>query len=221
MSTTTTPSRAAVKRALPGGTKPTDVVSAAAATCAAGAQCTDVTSSAMGAAALAGLQKAVATAQTSLSAKQAALLALLAAIRALKLDMTMLMSALRSYESVVGTIAAGSAAIINKAGLLSRDAKPAAAALGTVSNVTSKPGKSLTEAIVSWPAAPGATAYAIQVNFTPATPAGPWTSLMQGTGRRRVVKAPTAGAQFLVQIAALSSDGTQSAWSNSILATAR
>jgi hypothetical protein len=36
-----------------------------------------------------------------------------------------------------------------------------------------------------------------------------------------VVKAPAAGAQFLARVAALSSDGTQSDWSDPILATAR
>jgi hypothetical protein len=44
---------------------------------------------------------------------------------------------------------------------------------------------------------------------------------MHGSGRRRVVKAPTAGAQFLARVAALASDGTQSDWSETILATAR
>jgi hypothetical protein len=33
--------------------------------------------------------------------------------------------------------------------------------------------------------------------------------------------APTAGAQFLAQIAAIASDGTQSAWCDPILVTAR
>jgi hypothetical protein len=34
------------------------------------------------------------------------------------------------------------------------------------------------------------------------------------------VKGPVPGCQFLVQIAALGSDGTQSDWSDAILATA-
>ena len=218
---TTNPKPATVRRGLPGSRKPPDFVSAAAATCSAGAQCTEVTSSAVGAAALAGLQKATADAQASLAARAAALLALLAAIKTLKIDLGAVRSALGAYQGVVATLAAGNAAIITKAGLLTRDPKPPAAALGKVAIVHSKLGKHLMEAILSWPEAPGATGYAIQVNFTPATPTGPWTDLMHGSSRRRVVKAPTAGAQFLARVAALASDGTQSDWSDVILATAR
>jgi hypothetical protein len=213
--------RAAVRRGLGAGKKPPDFVATVAATCATGASCQEVTSTTVGAAALAALQKALGTSQTALSSKQAALLVLLTTAKALLLELAGLRSALSSYESVVGTIAAGNAAIINKAGLLSRDQKAPTAALGVVEDVTSKPGKALTEAILRWPAVAGATGYAIQVNYTPATPTGPWTAITSGSRRRRVVKAPTAGGQFLAQVAAISSDGVQSAWSASILVTAR
>jgi uncharacterized phage infection (PIP) family protein YhgE len=217
----TSPSNAAVRRQLKGRKRPPDFVSAVAAVAAAGAQSPDVQGSAAGAASLAVLQKALTTAQTGLSTKQAALLMLLAAIKAFKGDIVALQAALSSYEGVVNTLAAGNAAIINKAGLLSRDTKSPATALSPVSTVSSKLGKATMEAIVSWPEAPGATSYAIQVNFTPQTASSAWTALGSGSRRTRVVKTPTAGAQFLVQVAALSSDGTQSAWSASILATAR
>jgi hypothetical protein len=217
----TNPSRATVRRRLKTGKKPPEFVSAAAAVAAAGAQSPDVAGSPTGVAALAVLQKAVTTADAGVSARQAAMQVLLATSKALKLNTTALQGALSGYESAVVTIAAGNAEIINKAGLLSRDTKAPATALGPVSTVNSKPGKAPTEAILSWPPAPGATSYAIQVNFTPQTASAPWTALGSGSRRTRTVKAPAAGAQFLVQVAALSSDGTQSAWSASILATAR
>ena len=217
----TTPSRATVRRGLQVGKKPADFVSAVAAVAATGAQSPDVAGSTAGVASLGTLQKAVTTAQAGLSAKQAALLMFLAMIKAFKLDLVALQAALAGYQGVVNTIAAGNAAIINKAGLLSRDVKAPAAALGAVSDVSSKLGKAAMAAIVSWPAVQGATSYAIQVNYTPQTASSAWTAITSGSSRRRVLKAPTAGAQFLVQVAALSSDGTQSAWSASILATAR
>jgi hypothetical protein len=76
------------------------------------------------------------------------------------------------------------------------------------------------EAIVSWPAAPGATGYAIEVNFTPQAPNAVWTALTSGTGRRRVVKAPAPQAQLLVRVASLGSGGTQAEWSDPAMATA-
>jgi hypothetical protein len=45
--------------------------------------------------------------------------------------------------------------------------------------------------------------------------------LQPGTSHRRVITAPAPGAQFLVQIAAIGSDGTQSAWCEPYLATAK
>jgi hypothetical protein len=110
--------------------------------------------------------------------------------------------------------------VINKAGLLSRDQKTPAAALGKVTVVHTKPGKHPTEAILSWPAGPGATGYAIEVNFTPQNPTGTWVGLTSGSSRRRVVKGPTPGCQFLARVASLGSDGTQGDWYDAVLATA-
>jgi hypothetical protein len=219
--TNTKPDRATVRRGLQQGKKAPDFVAAVTTVCSAGAQCPEVTGSQVGAQALGALQSATTKAQGSLSAKEAAVLALLAAIKVLRLDLGALRGALGAYEGAVQMIAAGNASIINKAGLLSRDAKPAAAALGKVTGVHSKPGKLSMEAIVGWPAVPGATGYAIEVNFTPQNASATWTALPSGSSRRRVLKAPTAGAQFLARIAAVASDGTQSDWSDVILATAR
>jgi hypothetical protein len=95
------------------------------------------------------------------------------------------------------------------------------AALEAVSKVLSKLGKLPTQAVVSWPAASGATSYAVEVNWTPQNPTGTWTAIGSGTGRRWTITAATPGAQFLVRVASLGPHGEQAAWSTAILATAR
>jgi hypothetical protein len=63
-----------------------------------------------------------------------------------------------------------------------RDTKLEPKPLGKVSVLHRKPGKHSAESILSWPAAPGATGgYAIEVNYTPQNPQGPWTALTSGT----------------------------------------
>jgi hypothetical protein len=214
--------RATVRRSLLVGKKIPDALSAAANTCSAGAQCTEVQNDPVAKQALGALQTATTTAQGSLTRRQALAQALLAAIQTLGNDFDVVRTTLGTYEMAVNSLANGDAAIINAAGLLSRLQKPPPAALGKVSVVHSKLGKHLGEAIVSWPAGPGATSYAIEVNFTatPQNPAGTWTALASGTGRRRVVKAPTPGAEFQVRVASIGSDGTQSEWSDTATATA-
>jgi hypothetical protein len=189
--------------------------------CVAGSQSPDVQASPVASQALGVLQKAVTAAHGSLTQRQQLAQALLAAIKALSLDFKAVKVALGTYEAAVAAIAGGDAGVITKAGLLARAQKTPPAALGPVTVVHTKPGKLAGEAIISWPAAPGATGYGIEVNFAPQTPAGPWTTLTPGTGRRRIVKAPAPGAQFLVRVAALGSGGTQADWSDAILATAR
>ncbi len=170
--------------------------------------------------ALTALQKAVTAGHAALSQRQQLAMALTAAIKALNIDVAALRIATRTYEAAVESVAQGDANVINRAGLKSRAQSVPQTPLGPVSVVHSKPGKSSAEAIITWPEGPGATGYAIQVNFTPQSPTGPWTALTSGTGRRRTVKAPTPGAQFLVQVASLDAGGTQSAWSDPILAVA-
>lgn len=213
------PTRAAVRHTPLRG-KPAQCLATLATMCSAGAQCTQVQSSPVALQALAVLKAAVTTAQASLTNKLNLVAALVAAMKANNIDLLALGPAVRSYEAAVGVLADGDASIITKAGCLSRDAKTPASALEKVSVVRTKPGKHSSEAIITWPKAPGATGYAIQVNFTPQTPAGPWTALTSGTGRRRTVKGPTPGAQFLVQVASLGSGGTQAEWSDPILAVA-
>jgi hypothetical protein len=191
------------------------------AVCSAGAQCLEVQSSPIAQAALGVLQDAVTAAHASLTNKEAIAKSLMAALKTLDVDLGAVQTALDTYSVSVVAVAKGNAALINKAGLPSRDKRAPPAALEKVSAVVSKPGDNPQEAIVSWPAAAGAIAYTPEVNFTPQDPNGPWTALTPGSGRRRVVKAPQPGAQFLVRIAALGNGNQQSAWSDPILATAR
>jgi len=195
-------------------------LSALATTCSAGAQCAEVQGSPVAVQALGGLKSAVTTAQGSLSKKQDADLAQKAAAKVLRTDYFAVGEAVRIYEAAVSAVAQGDAGIINKAGLLSREPHSTAPApLGKVAVVRWKPGKHSADAILTWPKGPGATGYAIEVNYTPANPSGPWTALLSGTGRRRVVKAQAPGGQILVQVASLGSGGTQSEWSDPILVT--
>jgi hypothetical protein len=197
-------------------------LSALVTVCDTGAQCVEVQASPVALAALGALKSAVTTAQASLSKKQDADQAQRAAAKVLHIDFLAVGGAVRTYEAAVGTIAVGDAGVINKAGLLAREPKaPVPSPLGKVSVVHWKPGKHSAEAILSWPKAPGATGYAIEVSYTPQNPTGAWTALTSGTGRRRVVKAAAAGGQMLVRIAALGSGGTQSEWSDPVLVTTK
>jgi hypothetical protein len=216
------PNHATVRRTLlPGKTVP-EWLSTLDAVVDTAAQCTEVQSSPLGLPAFTGLKQAVTEAHTSLSAKQQRVLELIAAAKALNVDVTALRIATRTFEATVAAIAKGDAKIIAKAGLTARVVSPPQVPLGKVSVVHSKPGKLLCESIITWPAGPGATGgYTIEVNFTPQNPTGPYLTLMSGTSRRRIVKGPTPGCQFLVRIASLGSDGSQSEWSDPILATAR
>jgi hypothetical protein len=189
--------------------------------CTAGAQCPAVQADPLAKQALAVLQAKTGTLHTSLSSKQQLAQAIMTAIKVLGIDLGAAAESLVNYEDAVRTLAAGDGSIINAAGLLSRVVKPPPPTLSVVENLASRKGAEASQAVLYWPAAPGATSYAVQVNFTPQTPAGPFTALGSGTRRTRLVKAPTPGAQFLAQVAAIASDGTQSAWSDAILATAR
>lgn len=188
--------------------------------CAAGAQCSQVQGSVIASQALIDLKAAVTTATTSLTSQQALAQALRAAIKTLKLDYGSVEVALDTYQTAVNALAKGDASIINKAGLLSRGRTVVAVALGKVTVVHTKPGQHPGEAILSWPVGPGATSYAIEVNFTPQVAGSVWTALGTGSARHRVVKGPAPGAQFLARVASVDSDGVASDWSDEIMATA-
>jgi hypothetical protein len=214
------PTHASVRHTPLRGKPMAECLSALGTMCDAGTQCAEVQASQVALQALGGLKSAVTTASTSLSAKQSLAQALLAAMKALGIDFIAVSEALRVYEAAVGAIAHGDASIINKAGCQSRvQGTPAASPLGKVSVVHGKPWKHSAESLLTWPRGPGATGYAIQVNFTPQNPAGTWDNLIPGTGRRRIVKAPAPGAQFLARVASLGSGGTQSEWSDPVLVT--
>jgi hypothetical protein len=166
------------------------------------------------------LTTAVAALHGGISSRESLAQAFMAAIKALQIEFTTASNALVNYEKAVNTVAKGDGSIINQAGLLTREVDPPPPALAPVGKVKGKRGKQPTQAVVSWPAAAGATSYALEVNFTPQTPAGPWTAVSTATKRSRVVTAPTAGAQFLARVASVASDGAQAAWSDAVLVTA-
>ena len=184
------PTRAIVRHTPLEGQSKETCLQALATVCDTGAQCAEVQGSQLATQALTGLKSGVIKAQDSLSKKQAADLAQKAAAKTLRIDYQT-----RDPHSTVPS------------------------PLGKVSVVRTKPWKHSAEALLTWPKADGATGYAIEVNYTPSNPTGPWTALISGTGRRRVVKAPAPGAQLLARVAALGSGGTQSDWSDQVLVT--
>jgi hypothetical protein len=129
--------------------------------------------------------------------------------------------ALAVYEAVIEQLARGDASIIAAAGLPSRGPKAPPAALGEMGVVRTRQGALPAQAVLTWPEVTGATSYAIELNPTPQSPAGPWNALGSGSRRRRLVSGPAPGAQILARVAALGSNGTQSAWSDPVLVTLR
>jgi hypothetical protein len=213
------PNHARIVRTVPDETPVSDGLLALGNVCVAGKQCPEVQGSPVALAALTALEATVATAGASLAGKLQLATALMTAIEVLHADYEAVLIAARTYESAVAGVAVGDAAIIAKAGLRPRATRTPATQLGKVSEVHSQPGKHPAESILAWPPGPGATAYAIEVSFTPQDPTAPWTALTSGSGRRRTVKGPTPGCQILARVASLASDGTQSEWSDVVLAT--
>jgi hypothetical protein len=214
-------SNSTVKRTPLSVHEPDAGVTAVQAIVAAGTASPEVQASPVAKAALADLETALSPVPATLTSKANAATALSAARTALTTQFAEVEVATRTYEASVNGISGGDPAIIARAGLLVRGQRTPAAALGVVTDVRGTPGKQVKQSILQWPEVPGATSYAIQVNWTPATPAGPWTALTSASSRRRVITAPAQGVQFLAQVAAISSDGTQSAWCDAILVTAK
>jgi hypothetical protein len=222
MSTTTThPTQAAVRRGLMRGKREADALQILTNMCSTGSGCTAVQNDPVASKALGVLQTAVTTSQGSQGARTRAATAFSLATRTAASDYRAVYTALTTYETAVGALAGGDATVITAAGCQSRNESGPQAMLEAVTGVYGKPGKLPAQAVVGWPASPGATSYAIEVNWTPQSATGTWTAFGSGTGRRWVVTAPTAGAQFLVRVAALGSHGEQAGWSTPILATAR
>ncbi|MEO7328375.1 MAG: hypothetical protein ABI193_07345 [Minicystis sp.] len=219
MSTTTSTTHATVKRALLKNKTMSEGLFALDTLCSAGAQSPAVQGSTIASQLLVTLHAAVTAAHASLSNKLGLAQSLMGAAEILKTDFAEVRVALASYETAVDVLAAGDASVIAQAGCQARGQKAGPAALGSVSGVTSKPGKQTTEAILRWPPVAGATGYAIELSFSPQGAGASWTAIPSGSSRRRVVKGPAPGAQLLARVAALASDGTQSAWSNEVMVT--
>jgi hypothetical protein len=113
----------------------------------------------------------------------------------------------------------GHAKVIRRAGPRPRDHGSPHAPPGKVAVVHQKPGKLRREAILEWPAVPGATGYVIEVNYTPRNPAGPWIPLIPSVGPRRTLAVTTPGGQLLARVASIGSGETQSEWSDAVLVT--
>ena len=208
------PVKSTVNRSALNKKKMPEALTTLTATCASGATCAQVTGSPIANAALTNLGATVTTSTQSVGAATQA--------KKAQKDFQQVRIAFSTYETAVSGVAGGDAAVIHAAGLDSRPEAPSATPeLTKLEKVTVQPWKLATEARLRWPEMLGAAMYAVQVNFTPATPAGPFTSLGTTTRLTKVVKAPTAGAQFLVQVAAVTSDGTVGEWSDAVLATAR
>jgi hypothetical protein len=186
----------------------------------AGTACQEVQASPTAKQALADLEAAVGAVHGSLSERDSLASQLRAAGQTLKIGVRAASQALFTYEAAVSSLAQGNAAIINGAGLPSETHQPPAP-LGTVTGLRAVPGKSYGEAVLRWPAAKGATGYAVEVCFTPEDPSPSYALLGTASARHRMVKAPAPGAQLLARVAAVASDGTQSAWSDPVLAIAR
>jgi hypothetical protein len=213
---------AAVKKTPLNVHKPAAAVQTLQAVVATGTASAAVQGSPIAKQALADLQNGIAPFNTVVTDKTELLNQLNAARKGLTTQFAAVEALVRNYETAVNTLAVGNAQIITGAGLLTRDAKTPAAALSPLmKDLRSTLGEAPKTAVLRWGKVAGATSYAIQVNWTPATPAGTWTALPSGSSRRRTVTAPAQGTQFLAEVAALASDGTQGPWSDPILVTAR
>ena len=213
--------RAAVRHASLKGKAPVACIHAVKGICVGAVESADVKASPIAGPALAALLGTLADTDDAYQKKLTLQQALRAANKAVALQTAKLRNRLFMYETAVDGLADGDAGVISHAGLPTRAMRGLSLALDRVAQVRSKQGKLLGETIVSWSKGPGATSYAIEVNYNPTDPTSPWVALKSGAGRRRVIKAPTPGGEILVRVASLGSDGSQSEWSDTHLATAR
>src|SRR5262245_2981336 len=197
-------------------------IAAIETTCATGATCAAVTGSPTCNAAFTALQGYVATAHTSLTTYNNARKALQVASAALQKDFSTARTAYGTYMTCVDEVAHGDASIVTAAGCMGRLESPPVVPLDKVSNFRCKPWKTSASAKLQWTAAPSAANYVVELNPTPQTPAGPWSSAGNASPRlTRVVTAATPGAQMLARVAAIHPDGTQSEWSDPLLVTTK
>jgi hypothetical protein len=185
-----------------------------------GAESPAVLNSPMAKGALAVLEEAVGTVAASARDKMLLMQALASATKRLRSDTSALVNAARAYEAAIQVVSRGDASVIVGTGLGVRGNRAPPASLGRVTAVRSKEGKQQAEAVVSWPAAPGASRYAIEVKNTPFAEEA-WVPLPEATVRRRVIKGPAPGSQMLARVAAIASDGRRADWSDPVLVITR
>jgi hypothetical protein len=198
-------------------------IAAIGTTCTTGATSAAVTASPTCSAALTSLKGYVATAGTSLTTYNNARKALTTAASALRKDYQITRTAYGTYMTCVDELAGGDASVITAAGCSARvDSTLTAAVLGTPADFRFKPWKTSATAKLQWSGVPGAANYVVELNPTPQTPTGPWSSAGNASPRvTKVVTAATPGAQMLARVAAVRPDGTQGEWSDPLLVTTK
>ena len=212
--------RARVKRsAVNGSRKASDRLDIIDKVVVKGSACAAVSNSPTASASLGALKTLSGTARTSLVAHGALVLQTRAAGKKAISDIADVEAKATTYMNAVDDIAMGDVTIIADAGLTARDGQAHVTSAAKVTLIKSEPGKQSREAICSWPEAAGAGAYALRVNFTPTDPTKV-QDLPSGTSRRRTIVAPTAGAQFLLSVAAIGNEGPGD-WSDPVMVTAR
>jgi hypothetical protein len=199
------------------GKKPPDAIDAMQTVCTTAASSQEVQGTPLAAQCCATLTADVAKADTSLTTYNNAKQAFRVATKAFRKDLRQARSSLGFFMGIVNGIAKGEAKIITAAGLIADDGDGGAPGLEKVTKLESHPWKKEATAKLSWPAAGGATSYAVEVNPTPQNPTGPYTPLGTATRRTRILAGAAPGAQLLARVAAVASDGTMSEWSSPIL----
>jgi hypothetical protein len=212
-----TTKHARAKSAVGNKRKIADSLSKLDAVCNAGAVSAEVQASPLSAGALTALIATVGSAKKSLARRLDLLAQLMAATKDLHVDFDKMRAAARTYVVSVDGIAMGDSQVINRAGLEAYTVTVSQGHLEKVKVLHSKPGKHPAEAILTWPAAPGATSYAIEVNLAPNSATNTWIALTPGTSRRRVVKGSAPGASLLARVASLGTGGIQAEWSDPLL----
>ena len=199
--------KARVKRsAVNGSRKATDRLDIINKVVTKGSSCAAVSGSTVASASLAALKTSSGTARTSVVAHGTLVLQTRAAGKKATSDIADVEAKATTYMNAVNDVAQGDPAIIADAGLTARDGQAHVSSAAKVLTIKCEPGKQSKEAICSWPEIAGAGAYALRVNFIPTNPTKV-QDLPSGTSRRRTIVAPTAGAQFLLSVAAIGSEG--------------
>ncbi len=173
----------------------------------------------MATATLGDLKTANATMRTTLVSHTALVVSYRASCKAVLQANSALETATSAYMSAVDNIAGGDAAIITRAGLLSRDGVTRIMDAAVPENLHGETTKVSAEAIAAWDIAAGASAYRLKVNFTPSDPTK-WVELSPGRARPRTITPPAPPLQLLPPVASIGSEES-SDWCAPVMLTSR